>query len=427
MDPPATAANLFFVIVWPAVIVVNTRFVIGSIRYAVQKAREPPEVKSSSHDREYLLQLRCIIGQQAFGIQQGSRNPGRRPGHCPRELPLGDLRISIETARLAGRESLNSRRIRSREGTATMIKTVNLRKEYGRVVAVRDLSLTVNPGDIFGLIGPNGAGKSTTISMLATILDPTEGRVYVDGLDIEENRRQVREVVGYMPDFFGLYDDLTVREYLEFFATAYRVTGPLRAGRINDALEIIELQEKRDALIGKLSRGMRQRLCLGKTLLHDPKILLLDEPASGMDPKGRVEMRNLLKRLQKQGKTVLISSHILTELSDICNAIAIIEKGGVVEMGTVDEIRAKIRGLMGLTVEVLEGISRAEKILQSDDRVEDVKVDGNRLSVAVNADAEYAAAILERLIADGVRISSFTREEANVEDIYMQICGHQVS
>jgi len=308
-----------------------------------------------------------------------------------------------------------------------MIKTVNLRKEYGRVVAVRDLSLTVNPGDIFGLIGPNGAGKSTTISMLATILDPTEGRVYVDGLDIEENRRQVREVVGYMPDFFGLYDDLTVREYLEFFATAYRVTGPLRAGRINDALEIIELQEKRDALIGKLSRGMRQRLCLGKTLLHDPKILLLDEPASGMDPKGRVEMRNLLKRLQKQGKTVLISSHILTELSDICNAIAIIEKGGVVEMGTVDEIRAKIRGLMGLTVEVLEGISRAEKILQSDDRVEDVKVDGNRLSVAVNADAEYAAAILERLIADGVRISSFTREEANVEDIYMQICGHQVS
>ena len=308
-----------------------------------------------------------------------------------------------------------------------MIKTVNLRKEYGRVVAVRDLSLTVNPGDIFGLIGPNGAGKSTTISMLATILDPTEGRVYVDGLDIEDNRRQVREVVGYMPDSFGLYDDLTVREYLEFFATAYRVTGPLRAGRINDALEIIELQEKRDALIGKLSRGMRQRLCLGKTLLHDPKILLLDEPASGMDPKGRVEMRNLLKRLQKQGKTVLISSHILTELSDICNAIAIIEKGGVVEMGTVDEIRAKIRGLMGLTVEVLEGISRAEKILQSDDRVEDVKVDGNRLSVAVNADAEYAAAILERLIADGVRISSFTREEANVEDIYMQICGHQVS
>jgi ABC-2 type transport system ATP-binding protein len=308
-----------------------------------------------------------------------------------------------------------------------MIKTVNLRKEYGRVVAVRDLSLTVNPGDIFGLIGPNGAGKSTTISMLASILEPTEGNIYVDGLDIEENRRQVREIVGYMPDFFGMYDDLTVREYLDFFATAYRVTGPLRAGRINDALETIELQEKRDELIGRLSRGMRQRLCLGKTLLHDPKILLLDEPASGMDPKGRVEMRNLLKRLQKQGKTVLISSHILTELSDICNAIAIMEKGGVVETGTVDEIRAKIRGLMGLTVEVLEGMSRAEKILQSDDRVERVEVDGNRLSVAVNADAEYAATILERLIADGVRVSSFTREEANVEEIYMQICGHQVS
>jgi len=308
-----------------------------------------------------------------------------------------------------------------------MIETVNLRKEYGRVVAVRDLTLTVNPGDVFGLIGPNGAGKSTTISMLATILDPTEGRVYVDGLDIEENRRQVREVVGYMPDFFGLYDDLTVREYLEFFATAYRVTGQLRAGRVNDVLEIIELQEKRDALIGKLSRGMRQRLCLGKTLLHEPKILLLDEPASGMDPKGRVEMRNLLKELQKQGKTVLISSHILTELSDICNAIGIMERGAVIETGTVDEIRAKLKRLMRLTVEVLEGISRAEQLLQTDDKVEDVKVAGNRLSVAVNGDAEYAATILEKLIADGVRVSSFAREEADVEEIYMQICGHQVS
>jgi len=308
-----------------------------------------------------------------------------------------------------------------------MIETVNLRKEYGRVVAVRDLTLTVNPGDVFGLIGPNGAGKSTTISMLATILDPTEGRVYVDGLDIEENRRQVREVVGYMPDFFGLYDDLTVREYLEFFATAYRVTGQLRAGRVNDVLEIIELQEKRDALIGKLSRGMRQRLCLGKTLLHEPKILLLDEPASGMDPKGRVEMRNLLKELQKQGKTVLISSHILTELSDICNAIGIMERGAVIETGTVDEIRARLKRLMRLTVEVLEGISRAEQLLQTDDKVEDVNVAGNRLSVAVNGDAEYAATILEKLIADGVRVSSFAREEADVEEIYMQICGHQVS
>ena len=308
-----------------------------------------------------------------------------------------------------------------------MIKTANLRKEFGNVVAVRDLTLTVNPGDIFGLIGPNGAGKSTTINMLASILDPTEGEIYLDGLDVEENRRQVRESVGYMPDFFGLYDDLTVREYLEFFATAYRVTGSLRTSRINDILEIVELQEKRGELIGRLSRGMRQRLCLGKTLVHDPKILLLDEPASGMDPKGRVEMRNLLKELRQRGKTILISSHILTELSDICNAIGIMEKGGVIETGTVDEIRAKIWRLMRLTVEVLEGISRAERILQSDDRIEEVKVDGNKLSVAVKGDADYAATILEKLIADGVRVSSFAREEADVEEIYMQICGHQVS
>jgi ABC-2 type transport system ATP-binding protein len=308
-----------------------------------------------------------------------------------------------------------------------MIETVNVRKEYGDVIAVRDLTLTIKPGDIFGLIGPNGAGKSTTINMLASILEPTEGKVYLDGLDVEKNRTQVREIVGYMPDFFGMYDDLTVREYLAFFATAYRLRQPVRTRRIDDVLEVVGLHDKRDELIGRLSRGMRQRLCLGKTLVHDPKILLLDEPASGMDPKGRVEMRNLLRQLQRQGKTTLISSHILTELSDVCNAIGIMEKGRMIETGTVDEIRAKIRRLMRLIVEVLEGMSQAEKLLQDDDRVENIVIEGNRLSLTVRGDAKYAAALLERLIASGVRVSSVAREVENVEEIYMQICGHQVS
>ena len=308
-----------------------------------------------------------------------------------------------------------------------MIETVNLRKEYGHVIAVRDLTLTVNPGDIFGLIGPNGAGKSTTINMIASLLDPTEGSIFVDGLDVDKNRRQVRGIVGYMPDLFGMYDDLTVREYLAFFGTAYGVAEPVRTSSIDDVLEVVELQDKRDELIGKLSRGMRQRLCVGKTLVQNPKILLLDEPASGMDPKGRIELRSLLKELQRQGKTILISSHILTELSDVCNTIGIMEKGRVIETGTVDEIRAKIRRLMRLNVEVVEGVSRAEKLLESDDRVEDVVVEGNKISVAVDAEADYAATILEKLISNGVRVSSFAREEANVEEIYMQICGHQVS
>ena len=308
-----------------------------------------------------------------------------------------------------------------------MIETVNLRKEYGSVIAVRDLTLTVNPGDIFGLIGPNGAGKSTTINMIASLLDPTEGSIFVDGLDVDKNRRQVRKIVGYMPDLFGMYDDLTVREYLAFFGTAYGVAEPVRTSRIDDVLEVVELQDKRDELIGKLSRGMRQRLCVGKTLVQNPKILLLDEPASGMDPKGRIELRSLLKELQRQGKTILISSHILTELSDFCNTIGIMEKGRVIETGTVDEIRAKIKGLMRLNVEVVEGVSRAEKLLESDDKVEDVVVEGNKISVAVDAEADYAATILEKLISNGVRVSSFAREEANVEEIYMQICGHQVS
>jgi ABC-2 type transport system ATP-binding protein len=308
-----------------------------------------------------------------------------------------------------------------------VIETVNLWKEYGSIIAVRDLTLTVNPGDIFGLIGPNGAGKSTTINMIASLLEPTEGSIFVDGLDVDKNRRQVREIVGYMPDLFGMYDDLTVREYLAFFATAYGVAEPVRTSRIDDVLEVVELQDKRDELIGKLSRGMRQRLCVGKTLVQNPKILLLDEPASGMDPKGRIELRSLLKELQRQGKTILISSHILTELSDVCNTIGIMEKGRVIETGTVDEIRAKIKGLMRLNIEVVAGLSRAEKLLESDDRVEDVVVEGNKLSVAVKGDPDYAATILEKLISDGVRVSSFAREEANVEEIYMQICGHQVS
>ena len=308
-----------------------------------------------------------------------------------------------------------------------MIQTVNLRKEYGNVIAVRDLTLTVNPGDIFGLIGPNGAGKSTTINMIASLLEPTEGSIFVDGLDVDKDRPRVREIVGYMPDFFGMYDDLTAREYLAFFAAAYSIAEPVRNSRIADVLELVELQDKRDELVGKLSRGMRQRLCLGKTLVQEPKVLLLDEPASGMDPKGRVEMRSLLKELQRQRKTILISSHILTELSDVCNTIGIMERGRVIETGTVDEIRAKIRRLMRLSVEVVEGVPRAEEVLQSDDRVEDVVVRGNKLSVAVKGDAGYAATILENLISNGVRVSSFAREEANVEEIYMQICGHQVS
>jgi ABC-2 type transport system ATP-binding protein len=230
-----------------------------------------------------------------------------------------------------------------------------------------------------------------------------------------------------MPDFFGMYDDLTVREYLEFFAVAYRVRTSVGQGRINDLLDVVGLRDKRDELIGSLSRGMRQRLCLGKTLVHDPQILLLDEPASGMDPKGRVEMRNLLKELQRQGKTILISSHILTELSDVCNAIGIMEQGRMIETGSVDEIRAKIRRLMKLTVEVLEGMSHAEETLRADDRIEDVVIRENKLSVTVRGDANCAAEILEKLIGGGVRVSSFAREEENVEEIYMQICGHQVS
>src|SRR5215470_6485944 len=235
-----------------------------------------------------------------------------------------------------------------------MIQIRHLRKQYKDLVALRDLNLELDPGDIFGYIGPNGAGKTTTIKMLATLLTPTAGTALVDGIDVVRYPEAVRAIVGYMPDFFGVYDDIKVWEYLDFFAAAYRIPKDKRPQIIDDVLTLTDLNVKKDAYVESLSRGMKQRLCLAKTLVHDPKVLLLDEPASGLDPRARIEIKELLKELKAMGKTIIVSSHILPELADFCNKIGIIEKGEMIIAGDVNEIIRQISGHHTLEIRVLD-------------------------------------------------------------------------
>src|SRR5437660_12037956 len=224
-----------------------------------------------------------------------------------------------------------------------MIETNDLTKMYGELYALNRLNLTLQQGDVYGFIGPNGAGKTTTMRILATLLNPTWGEATVCGYSIYTGAKDIRRAIGYMPDFFGVYDDMKVTEYLEFFAAAYRIQGPSRRKKVEEVLELVDLTYKRDALVTSLSRGMTQRLGLARVLLHDPQLRLLDEPASGLDPRARIEMRALLKELRKMGKTILVSSHILPELSDICNKIGIIERGKLLFDGDVQAAIKQVR------------------------------------------------------------------------------------
>src|SRR5579885_1960346 len=224
-----------------------------------------------------------------------------------------------------------------------MIETRDLTKMYGDLYALNRLTIKLERGDVYGFIGPNGAGKTTTMRILATLLNPTWGEATVCGFSIYNNAKEIRRLMGYMPDFFGVYDDMKVIEYLEFFAAAYRIKGPDRRRKCNQVLDLVDLGYKRDALVTSLSRGMTQRLGLARVLLHEPQVLLLDEPASGLDPRARIEMRELIKELRNMGKTVMVSSHILPELADICNKIGIIERGQLLFDGDVESAIRQVR------------------------------------------------------------------------------------
>jgi ABC-2 type transport system ATP-binding protein len=305
-----------------------------------------------------------------------------------------------------------------------MIETRDLTKMYGDLYALNRLTIRLERGDVYGFIGPNGAGKTTTMRILATLLNPTWGEATVCGYSIYNGAKDIRRMMGYMPDFFGVYDDMKVIEYLEFFAAAYRIKGPERRKKCEQVLELVDLGYKRDALVTSLSRGMTQRLGLARVLLHEPQVLLLDEPASGLDPRARIEMRGLLKELRNMGKTILVSSHILPELADICNKIGIIERGKLLFDGDVQSAIRQVQQHTVYQVQVANGLnSMARDHLESDRQVLKVELqpETDILRVTLNDDVHDGSFIAEILMKNGFRLKMLKEEEIDLEDVFMGI------
>jgi len=302
-----------------------------------------------------------------------------------------------------------------------MIELINFTKLYGDLLAVDSLSLKIGPGEMFGFIGPNGAGKSTTIRFLATLLKATGGDGIVNGHRVSRDPLAVRRSVGYMPDAFGVYDGMKVWEFLDFFAVAYQIPRAHRKQVISDVMELLDLTSKRTAFVNTLSRGMKQRLCLAKTLVHDPPVLILDEPASGLDPRARIEVKALLKELRRMGKTILISSHILTELADCCTSIGIIERGKLLMHGPIEEVYHRIRRNRIVKIKFLENAEAGISIIRSQPETRDVQIENNQVTVELAADDNQVASLLEKLIANGVRMHSFAEKEPTLEDVFMLV------
>jgi ABC-2 type transport system ATP-binding protein len=308
-----------------------------------------------------------------------------------------------------------------------MIEVHHLRKEYDDTVALENLHLEVPEGEVYGLIGPNGAGKTTLIRVLATLLEPTYGEVRINGIDVLADPIKVHPLIGYMSDFFSLYDTMLVWEYLDHFARCYGVNVHRRPQLIDEVLELVSLQVRRDAEIKTLSRGMRQRLCFAKTLIHEPKVLLLDEPASGMDPAGRIEFRELLKQLHAMGRTIIISSHILTEMTDFCTSVGILEKGQLLASGRVGDILTTLQPGLRLEIEVAAGMPRLVEILKGHTAVDQLDPVDGRVRCRWNAGRDALPELHRRIVAGGVDLVSLAVKDGNLEDIYMRISRHQTS
>jgi len=308
-----------------------------------------------------------------------------------------------------------------------MIELIDFGKCYGDFTAVAHLNLKIGPGETFGFIGPNGAGKSTTIRFLATLLKATDGEGIVNGLSVTREPLEVRRNIGYMPDTFGVYDGMKVWEFLDFFAVAYQIPRARRKQTISDVLELLDLTHKRDDFVNGLSRGMKQRLCLAKTLVHDPPVLILDEPASGLDPRARLEVKALLKELRRMGKTILISSHILTELADCCTSIGIIERGQLLMHGTIDDVYRRIQGNRTIVVRFVDNMDVGLSVIRSHPRTHDVRVEDHGCRVELAGSEEDAADLLAQLVRQGVRLQSFAEKEPTLEDVFMMVTKGLVS
>ncbi len=306
-----------------------------------------------------------------------------------------------------------------------MIRVSHFTKHYGDFVAVDDLSFEIDEGQIFGFIGPNGAGKSTTIRFLATLLKPTSGQGYIAGHSVVDDPMAVRRLIGFMPDDFGVYDGMKVWEFLDFFAVAYAIPRPARKRIIAQVLDLLDLTYKRDDYVNGLSKGMKQRLCLAKTLVHDPPVLILDEPASGLDPRARLEMKALLSELRGMGKTILVSSHILSELADFCTMIGVIERGKLLAAGAIDEITKQLRAHREVHVHLdsptsgqVEG---AVRILREDPCVQAAEALEQAITAEIEGDDRDMSRLLGKLVAAGLPVASFGESELSLEEVFMMI------
>ena len=301
------------------------------------------------------------------------------------------------------------------------VQTFGLTRLYGPMTALSNLDLTVNRGDLFGFIGSNGAGKTTTLRILATFLAPSAGRAVILGHDVVKDADAVRHVIGYMPDFFGVYKDMEVTEYLDFFGACYRIPSAQREKTVNDVLELVGLTEKKGALIGALSRGMQQRLGLARVLIHDPQLLLLDEPASGLDPRARIEMMAILQELQRMGKTIIISSHILSELQTLCNRVCIIEKGRLIYSGPVQGVRDQMSQVRVMWVRVATDQLQAVELLRARPEISEVTtVDGEIKITLVSLDTDHSI-VASTLVLGGAKLTELREDEIGLEEVFMRV------
>lgn len=302
-----------------------------------------------------------------------------------------------------------------------MLTIINLEKFYGKYKAVNGLDMHLKKGDIFGFIGPNGAGKSTTMKIIAGLLPADGGEIYVDGIDALKDNKKLKEKIGYMPDFFGSYENLKVIEYMEFYASIYGIVGKESKDLIMDLLELVNLEEKKDVYVDGLSRGMKQRLCLARSLVHNPELLILDEPASGMDPRSRFEMKGILKNLKDMDKTVIISSHILSEMNEICTSVGIIEEGNLIYSGGINNLLSRMSSNNPLKIIVRDKVKESKVILSELPYITNIKENSKELTVFFNGGEIEISNTIKALVLKDIPIVSFTQVSENLEDVFIKI------
>lgn len=306
-----------------------------------------------------------------------------------------------------------------------MLKVQNLRKRYGNTEVLKGINLEVQTGEVFGFVGQNGAGKTTTMKIMTGLLAADDGVVEFDGVDLLLDTRYMKKVIGFVPDYFGSYNNLKAIEYMEFFASMYGLHGKEARGRCMRMMDMFMIGDKAEVYVDNLSRGMQQKLCMARALLHDPDLLILDEPTSGMDPQSRMEVKNLLKELGKTGKTIIISSHILPELSEMCDTIGVIDNGEILFQGSMDEIVTAVNVSNPLMLRVLENRDEAVKMLREHPLTKTMSIDGNDIQLSFQGGSNEEAELLEQMIEKGIKVVSFGRKRDNLEAVFMRITNQE--